>query len=74
MLPVIEVPFSRIAIDLVGPLTKSSRGHQYILVVLDYTTQYVEAVPLCNTLAKTIAKEWILMFSLLGIPNEILID
>ena len=34
-LPIIDVPFDRIAMDLVGPLVKSARGHQYILVVMD---------------------------------------
>ena len=31
-LPIIEVPFERITMDLVGPIVKSARGHQYILV------------------------------------------
>jgi len=39
-LPIISVPFSQIAMDLVGPLPRSSRGHQYILVILDYATRY----------------------------------
>lgn len=30
-LPIIEVLFSRNAMDPVGPLVKSARGHQYIL-------------------------------------------
>src|SRR4029434_2005065 len=37
-LPIIETPFSRIGMDIVGPLPKSSRGHRYILVILDYAT------------------------------------
>uniref|UniRef100_A0A672ZPR8 Gypsy retrotransposon integrase-like protein 1 n=1 Tax=Sphaeramia orbicularis TaxID=375764 RepID=A0A672ZPR8_9TELE len=35
-LPVISTPFRRIAMDIVGPLVRSSSGHQYILVVCDY--------------------------------------
>lgn len=42
-LPVISSPFQRIAMDIVGPLEKSSTGHQYILVVSDYATRYPEA-------------------------------
>lgn len=47
-LPIIDVPFERIAMDLVGPwelqwtwwdLVKSTKGHQYILVILDYATR-----------------------------------
>uniref|UniRef100_A0A8C5QMW5 Gypsy retrotransposon integrase-like protein 1 n=1 Tax=Leptobrachium leishanense TaxID=445787 RepID=A0A8C5QMW5_9ANUR len=73
-LPVIEVPFERIAMDLVGPLLKSARGHQYILVVVDYATRYPEAVPLRNANSKNIARELIMMFSRMGIPKEILTD
>ena len=32
-LPVIEEPFSRIGMDIVGPLPKSSLGNRYILVL-----------------------------------------
>ncbi|XP_068121096.1 uncharacterized protein [Hyperolius riggenbachi] len=73
-LPIIEVPFHRIAMDLVGPLVKSAKGHQYILVVLDYATRYPEAIPLRNTSAKTIARELFHMFARTGIPKEILTD
>ena len=31
-MPIIETPFDRIALDIVGPLPKTSRGHRYILV------------------------------------------
>jgi len=41
--------------DLVGPLPKSARGHQYILVILDYATRYPEAIPLCTMASKGIA-------------------
>uniref|UniRef100_A0A8C5MF74 Gypsy retrotransposon integrase-like protein 1 n=1 Tax=Leptobrachium leishanense TaxID=445787 RepID=A0A8C5MF74_9ANUR len=73
-LPVIEVPFERIGMDLVGPLLKSARGHQYILVIVDYATRYPEAVPLRNPSSKNIAKELMLMFCRVGIPKEILTD
>lgn len=32
--------------ELVGPLPKSTQGHKYIVVILDYGTQYPEVVPL----------------------------
>lgn len=37
-LPVIDAPFSRIAMDVIGPLPCSSAGHQYILVFINYAT------------------------------------
>lgn len=73
-LPIIEVPFERIGMDLVGPVVKSARGHQHILVILDYATRYPEAIPLRNTSAKAIAKELVQVFSRVGIPKEILTD
>uniref|UniRef100_A0A8C5CZT0 ribonuclease H n=1 Tax=Gadus morhua TaxID=8049 RepID=A0A8C5CZT0_GADMO len=73
-LPIISVPFSGISMDLVGPLPKSSRGHQYILVILDYATRYPEAIPLRTMASKGIASELVLMFSRVGIPEEILTD
>ncbi len=45
-LPIIEVPFERIGMDPIGPLPKSARGHEHILVIVDYATRYPEAVPL----------------------------
>ena len=43
---IIDVPFERIALDIVGPLPKTSCGHRYILVLVDYATRYPEALPL----------------------------
>lgn len=45
-LPVIEVPFTCIGLDLVGPLPKSAREHEHILVIVDYATRYPKAIPL----------------------------
>ncbi|KAJ8346947.1 hypothetical protein SKAU_G00283480 [Synaphobranchus kaupii] len=73
-LPIISVPFSRIGMDLVGPLPRSSRGHQYILVMLDYATRYPEAIPLRSMATKGIARELMLLFSRVGLPEEILTD
>jgi len=61
-LPIISVPFSWIAMDLVGPLPRSSRGHQYILVILDYATWYPEAIPLRTMATKGIARELMMLY------------
>ncbi|KAI2647274.1 Retrovirus-related Pol polyprotein from transposon 17.6 [Labeo rohita] len=73
-LPIIEVPFERIGMDLVGPLPKSARGHEHILVIVDYATRYPEAVPLRKAMAKNIAHELFLLFSRVELPSEILTD
>ncbi len=73
-LPIIEVPFERIGMDLVGPLPKSARGHEHILVIVDYATRYPEAIPLQKATAKAIAHELFMLCSRVGIPAEILTD
>jgi hypothetical protein len=47
-LPIMEEPFKRIAMDIVGPLPRSKSGNRYILVVCtcDYATRYPEVFPL----------------------------
>ncbi len=72
--PVIDVPFEQIGMDLVGPLPKSARGHEHILVILDYAPRYPEAIPLRAANAKNIARELFLLASRVGIPKEILTD
>ncbi len=73
-LPIIEVPFEQIGMDLVGPLPKSARGHEHILVIVDYATRYPEAIPLRKATSKAIAQELFLLCSRVGIPSEILTD
>ena len=73
-MPVIEKPFSRVAVDLVGPLPHSSKGHRFILVMCDYATRYPEAVALPGVDAARIAKELVKIFAWVGIPEEILSD
>ena len=39
-------PFETVAIDIVGPLSRTKRGNKYILVMIDLFTNWVEIVPL----------------------------
>lgn len=73
-LPIIDVPFKRIAMDIVGPLPRSSSGKRFILVICDYATRYPEAIALRTIDANKIAKELIGFFARVGIPEEILTD
>ena len=73
-LPIVQEPFERIAMDIVGPLTRSRKGNRYILVVCDYATRFPEAIPLRSIDAETVAEELITVFSRYGIPGEILSD
>lgn len=55
--PIIEIPFSQVALDIVGLLPKTSSGYQYILVHIDYATQFPETIPLPSITAPRVAEE-----------------
>ena len=74
-MPLIDVPFDRVAVDLVGSIHPcSERGHRYILVLVDYATRYPEAAPMKSIEAERVAEELVTMFTRLGIPREVLTD
>ena len=47
--------FERWSIDLVGPLLKSQRGHEYLVVAIEAHSRYIVAAPLPNRLSSTVA-------------------
>ncbi|KAK3510912.1 hypothetical protein QTP70_025545, partial [Hemibagrus guttatus] len=61
--------FEMVGMDLVGLIPKSARGHEYILVILDYATQYPEAVPLQKATSWNISWEFLAHFSQVAIPK-----
>ncbi|KAF7685984.1 Retrovirus-related Pol polyprotein from transposon, partial [Cucumispora dikerogammari] len=74
-MPIISVPFSRVSMDIVGPLLPSSaEGHKYILTLIDWATGFPEAVPLKTIDSISVAEALLTIFSRVGIPNEILSD
>ena len=73
--PLIDTPFKRVAIDLVGPIyPPSEKGNRYILTLIDYATRYPEATALKNIETVTIAEALVDMYARVGIPSEILSD
>ena len=73
--PLIDTPFKRCAVDLVGPIhPPSEKGHRYILTLVDYATRYPEAVPLKNIDSATVAEALLDIYSRLGIPEEVISD
>ncbi|XP_040278175.1 uncharacterized protein LOC120993770, partial [Bufo bufo] len=74
-MPIIEEPFTRVAMDIIGPLAQPSRsGKRYILTIVDYATRYPEAVALSNIQAETVAEALVKVFSRVGFPKEVLSD
>ena len=55
----IGAPNEKICIDFVGPLSPSSRGHRYLLTVVDVYTRWFEAWPIKKANATTVIKHLI---------------
>ena len=74
-LPLIDTPFKRVAVDIVGPIEpRSERKSRYVLTMIDYATRYPEAVALPGTETERVAEALVKMFSRVGIPDEMLTD
>ena len=72
--PVISEPFSRVSIDLVGPLSPSEEGHRFILTLIDHGTGFPEAVPMKDIDTIAVSEALLSVFSRVGIPRDILSD
>jgi hypothetical protein len=73
-MPIIKVPFERVAVDLIGPVVSSSRGHRYILTVVDFASRYPEAIALKKIDVISVAEALVEIFCRVGFPREVLSD
>ena len=73
-MPIIGEPFERIAMDVIGPLPRTSTGKRFVLVITDYATRYPEAYAMSSVTAPAVTEKMIDMFSRYGVPREILSD
>lgn len=62
----VAAPMERVALDIMGPLNETEHHNKYVLVVQDYFTKWVEAFPIPNdqavTVAEVLASEWVCHF------------
>ena len=73
--PIQSVPFASVCLNIVGPLhSSSSRGHKFILTLVDRATRYADATPLRRIDAETVAEALLQMCSYVGFPTYITTD
>ena len=73
-IPAFDEPFSKIIVDVVGPLPKTKAGNQFLLTIMCSSTRFPEAIPLRNISAPVVVKHLIKFFSLVGLPREVQSD
>ncbi|KAL3872608.1 hypothetical protein ACJMK2_035823 [Sinanodonta woodiana] len=74
-MPLIDTPFKRVAVDIVGPILPiTDRKNRYILTLVDYATRYPEAIALPSIETERVAEALVDMFSRVGVPEEIRTD
>ena len=52
-------PFERVAMGIIGPLPRSTRGNRYILTVVDHFSKHAEAYPIADQEAVTVARAFL---------------
>jgi transposase InsO family protein len=67
-------PMARLNIDTIGPFKKDDRGMEYILVIIDTFTRWIELFPLQSTHGKDAAFHIYDHVARFGIPNQLLSD
>ena len=60
--------------DLIGPFKKTTKDLQYVLTVTDYFSKYVEAVPLEDKSAISVAKGIFKVYCRQGAPVHCICD
>ena len=58
----VGAPMDRVALDLLGPVPMSNNGNCYILVLVDCFTRWVEAFPIPDQCAETVAHKMVCDF------------
>ena len=70
-MPMIDVPFKRVAVDIVGPIYPvSNSGRQYILTMVDYATRYPEAIALSGIDTVQVAEAMLDIYSRVGFSTK----
>ncbi|XP_059177648.1 uncharacterized protein K02A2.6-like [Physella acuta] len=71
---IITTPFTKVAVDIVGPMQMTNRKNRFILTLVDTATRWPEAVALKEISSETVIEALSTIFTRIGFPEEILSD
>jgi len=71
-----EVPkvWYSVGMDLIGPFKPSKGGYKFVLTMTDYFSKYVEAVPIVDKSAISVASAIYKVYCQQGAPVHIITD
>ena len=72
--PLVHTPWHKLAMDIVGPFTRTTSGYQYVLTLVDMATRFPEAIPLKRVDSTATAEGLLKVFSAYGTPQVIVHD
>lgn len=56
--------------DILGPITKSAKSQQYIMVIIDWFTKFSRADPLTSTITAAVAQDFLEYWAYVyGVPT-----
>ena len=73
-IPVAPKVWYLVGMDLIGPFRPSAIGHQFVLTMTDYFSKYVEAVPIKDKSAISVARGIYEVYCRQGAPVHIISD
>lgn len=70
----VKQPFELIGMDLIGKLSLTDSGNQYICVMVDYVTKWPQAYPIVNKSAKEVTDCLLKFVHQFETPKRVLTD
>ena len=70
----VEQPFTRVGLDIIGPLPMTKNGNSYIITLVDYFTKWPEAKAISNIKSEEVIKFLIEVITRHGPPEIIVTD
>lgn len=68
----VGVPMERWALDILGPLPITHKKKSYLLVIGDYFTKWIDAIPMKNKKATTISQKLLQhIIPIFGVPMQL---
>ena len=66
----VGIPFEKVAVDLIGPLSPPTDKHHRVLTLVNCATRYLEVIPLSSTTTDVVAEALLSIFTRVSCPGK----